>query len=135
MRLMRPRSPCCIPRLKRTMATFGDGYCYIFRYKIPDLSGKAKLTNSISTGTLRTHNQGMTILIERLSATKVRTLGHTYNVVMPTTNQKSCWRKMCFAVACQDRVSVLYESPRMVKTPEKYPLAPKVPAAINSAHR
>lgn len=52
------------------MATFGDGYCYIFRYKIPDLSGKVKLTNSISTGTLRTHNQGMTILIEGLSATK-----------------------------------------------------------------
>jgi hypothetical protein len=28
------------------------------------------LTNSISTGTLRTHNQGMTILIEGLGMTK-----------------------------------------------------------------
>ena len=26
VRLIRPRSPCCIPRLKRTIATLGDGY-------------------------------------------------------------------------------------------------------------
>ena len=25
-RLIRPSNPCCIPRLKRTIATFGDGY-------------------------------------------------------------------------------------------------------------
>ena len=67
------------------------------------------------------HNQGMTILMEELSMTEG---GHgaeaycTYNVVIPTTNQKSCWRNMCRALACQVWVSVLYESPRIVKTPE-----------------
>lgn len=30
VRLMRPRSPCCIPRLKRRMATLGDGYFFAF---------------------------------------------------------------------------------------------------------
>jgi hypothetical protein len=38
--------------------------------KSPIEAGKAKLTISMSTGTSRTHNQGMTILIEELSMTR-----------------------------------------------------------------
>lgn len=65
------------------------------------------------------------MLIEGLSTTEDPGAGDTYNVVMPTTNQKSCWRKMCCAVACQVLVSVFHESPMIVKTPEEHPLAPK----------
>lgn len=36
----------------------------------PIKAGKQILTNSISTGTLRVHDQGRTILIERLSTTE-----------------------------------------------------------------
>jgi len=67
-RLMRPRRPCCIPRSKRTMATFGDGCFWYLVIKLFTCD-EARPTNSISTGTLRTHNQGMRILMMRISTT------------------------------------------------------------------
>jgi hypothetical protein len=49
------------------MATFGDGYILSLDAGLLDKSDGAGLTNSISTGTSRTHNQGMITLMERLS--------------------------------------------------------------------
>jgi len=59
---------------------------------------------------------------------RLRVPKFTHNVVMPTAYQKSCWRRMCTAFKFQLRLSKLYESPRMVKPPEKQSLICGTPA-------
>jgi hypothetical protein len=49
------------------MATLGDGYVLFLDEELADESDGRELTNSISIGTSRTHNQGMRTLMERLS--------------------------------------------------------------------
>jgi hypothetical protein len=62
-RLIRPRRPCCIPRLKRIIATFDEGWRhskYGFWHEF--MEEEMPLTSSISTGTSRTKHQGRAML-------------------------------------------------------------------------
>jgi hypothetical protein len=54
--------------LEANNGDFWRWLCFILWIKkVSDKSNRAGLTNSISTGTSRTHNQGMITLMERLS--------------------------------------------------------------------
>ena len=59
---IRARSPCCIPRLKRIMATFDEGCRPVEMRDERRSKGLSVLTNSTSTFTLRTVHQGRRIL-------------------------------------------------------------------------
>jgi hypothetical protein len=68
VRLIRPSRPCCMPRLKRRTATFGDG-CAQAPISTSSFGAKgvpgATLTISTSTGTSRRVTQGVSTLRRR----------------------------------------------------------------------
>jgi hypothetical protein len=90
---IRARSPCCIPRLKRIMATFDEG-CRPVRSETQQRL--SVLTTSTSTLTLRTVHQGRRILqrnkgqLLAIQLTNIMRSSSSYKMVMPTLNHKSC---------------------------------------------
>jgi hypothetical protein len=56
---IRERRPCCIPRSKRIMAIFDEGYQ---ANQKQERETRGILTNSTSTFTFRTVNQGVRML-------------------------------------------------------------------------
>jgi hypothetical protein len=71
--------------LEADNSNFGGWLCLVFRHRV--LKGdESGLTNSISTGTWRTHNQGMIVLMERVNASR-------YLVTEAYSQRRHCQRK------------------------------------------
>ncbi len=84
----------------------------------------------MSTGTSRTHDQGMIMLMGRVNASRYLDTEAVHNVVIPTANQKSCWRRTYITPKFQVQVLVLYKSSRMVKAPGEPQLASRMISAV-----